>query len=83
MRNIPVRRMVLEEFRLALPRVVHTFLHIDILLTAIHGTYEPEFERVNSAGEDVECIGPCVHEVQFSKNSDCTATLRINTSGEF
>lgn len=63
MRDIPIRRMVLEEIRLALPRVIHAFLYIDILLTTIYDTYEPKFEGVDSAGEDVKCVGACVHEV--------------------
>ncbi len=63
MRNIPVRMMVFEEFALGICGIAHVFAGIDILLTSVHDTDEPELQWIDTPGEDVQSVRPRVHEV--------------------
>ena len=63
MRNVSIRRMTFEELGLALQRLRHRFLSHNVLLTSVDYADETEFERVDSTGEDIECVSPVVHQI--------------------
>lgn len=78
MRNIPIGRMVHEEFLLVFQCRGHRFLRIDILLAPIHDTNEPEFERICPSGQDIISVCSCIHEVKLGEDPDGPTALGIH-----
>lgn len=83
MRNIPVRRMVLEKLCLALVGVFHIFVDIDILLRAVYYADKAELKGVDTAGEHIEGICALVHEVELREHADGPSALGVDRPGEF
>lgn len=82
MRNIPIGRVVHEEFLLAFQCCGHRFVRIDILLTPIHDPNEPEFERVCPAGQDIISVCSCIHEVKLGEDPDGPTALGVYGASE-
>lgn len=76
-RNIPVRGVALEELRLMVESVAQAFVRVDVLLAAVNDTDESEFEGVDTAGEDVQGVRSCVHQVEFREDTNCSAALWV------
>ena len=82
MRNIPIRRMVLEEVIFALPRILQGLLRIDVLLAAVDHTDEAEFEGVHAPRKDVQRVRASVHDIKLSKHANGTPPLRVDGARE-
>ena len=80
--NILIGRVGDEEFLLTVQRRGHGFLCIDILLTPIHDTNEPELEGVCPSGQDVISVSSGVHEIEFGKDSNGPTALRVHRPSE-
>jgi hypothetical protein len=52
-------------------------------LTPVHNADEPKLELIHTSGEDVEGVGPCVHQIEFGEDTDCSTALRVDRAGEF
>lgn len=78
MRNVTVRRVLLEESRLVCSRILHGPLSVDILLTPVHDADETELERIDTAGKDIQGIGAGVHEIELGENTDSAVPLRVD-----
>lgn len=78
MRNIPVRRMLHEELRLTVQRILHALLHVDILLTTVDDTDEAELEWIHATGKDVRSIRARIHQVQFGQDTDSSSPLWVD-----
>ena len=82
-RDIPIGRVVGEEFLLTVQRSGQGFLRINVLLTPIHDTNEPELERVCSPGQDIIGVSSRIHEIELGEDSDSPTTLRVYGPGKF
>jgi hypothetical protein len=74
--------VVLEEFVLSFQGIIHGLVALDILLGAVHHTNEAKFQRVHSAGQNVESIGAVVHQVELGEDADGPPAERIHMSGK-
>lgn len=77
-RNIPVRGVALEELCFMVESVAQAFVRVDVLLAAVNDTDESELEGVDTAGEDVQGVGACVHQVEFREDTNCSAALWVH-----
>ena len=81
--NIPVGRVVAEEFSFAFQSVSQALFSVDVLLASVDDTNESKLEGVNTSGEDVKGVGTGVHEVKFGENAYGSSALRVNSAGKF
>lgn len=82
MSNIAVACMVPEELGLRRELLAHGLVAVDVLLAPTNDADEPELERVDAAGEDVESVRAGVHEVKLGQDPDGTSTLRVDLARE-
>lgn len=63
MSQVPIHWMTLEELLLLPPSIIHGYIRHDILLTPVDNAYESEFEGISPAGQDIQSIRPCIHQI--------------------
>jgi len=80
--DILVGRVGRKEFTLAIQCRGQRFLCIDVLLTPVHDTDEPEFERVRPSGQDIVSVCSRIHEVKLGKDSDGSTALWVYRPSE-
>lgn len=81
--QVPVSRVVPEEFLLFPKSIFHRDIRIDVLLTPVDDSNESQLERIRSAGQDLESIGTGVHEIELGKNTDGSQATRIDCPSQF
>jgi len=77
-RHIPILRMAPEKLGLALERVGHALVGVDVPLRAVHDADEAQLERVHAPREHVERVRARVHQVELRQDTDCPAALGVD-----
>ena len=77
-RDIAVLRMTLEEVGLAIKRVRHALVDIDVLLRADHEANKAKLERVHAPREYVERVRARIHRVELGQDDDRPPVLGID-----
>ena len=70
--------MALEEVGLALERVGHALVNVNVLLRAVHDADKAKLERVHTPREYVECMRARIHQIELGQDADCPPALRID-----
>ena len=79
-RDVPILRMTSEELRLALERVAHALVAVDVPLRAVHDTDEAQLERVHTPREHVERVRARMHQVQLGEDPDRPPNTSLSES---
>ena len=74
-----VDRMGLEEVLLRGERLGDRLTRNSVLLGAAHNTDVSEPERIHLALNDIDAVGPFVHQVNFREDANRTITCPINS----
>jgi hypothetical protein len=83
MGNVAICRSLPEKRFFRLQGLLQTLVYRDILLTAIDGTNEPKFQRINSSGQNFKRIRAMVHQIEFCEYTNRPLSHRVNLSGQF
>jgi hypothetical protein len=83
MGNVAIGRSLPEKRFFRLQGLLQTLVYRDILLTAIDGTNEPKFQRINSSGQNFKRIRAMVHQIEFCEYTNRPLSHRVNLSGQF
>ena len=82
MGHVPICRMMPEEFLLGLESLRQRLVRLDVLLRSIDHADESQLQRIHSTRQDIERVGPVIHEVDFSEHPDRPSTHRIDISSQ-
>lgn len=78
MGNISIAGMLAKKFSFRVELIPHGLVTVDILLTTIDNPNEPQLEGVDSARENVEGIGPRVHQIELGQDANGPPPLGIH-----
>ena len=74
--------MCAEEFALVFDRLLDAQIVENVLHGATFNAIVAEFQRINAAIEQLQCICAFVHQVNFGEHANCALSLRVNFFGK-
>lgn len=78
MGKVSVCRMSSKELFLLSQRIFHRITGIDILLAPVDDADETQLQRVGAASQNVQGIGPGIHQIQLGEHADGPKSSRID-----
>ena len=76
--ELAVQRMARKELGLLLQAALDRLVGVDVLLAAVDDADEAEAQRVRAAGQNVECVGAAVHEVELGQHADRARSVGVD-----